>query len=111
MSASNRVIKAAESPLDLQPRGKGIIQHTAKATTFGAKHDDSHIGTTHLDFVHEEHYLADSSAGAAVKQWLAHVCPALSLQHCIAAAKIALTNGAQLAELTCRHCNHPYLDE
>ena len=46
-----------------------------------------------------------------VKDWLAHVCPALSLQHCIAAAKVALTNGAQLAELTCRHCNHPHLDE
>ena len=55
MSASNSVIKAAERPLDLQPRGKGIIQRTAKATTFGAKHDDSHIGAAHLDFVRGEH--------------------------------------------------------
>ena len=55
MGASNSVIKASERPLDLQARGKGIIQRTAKATTFGAKHDGSHIGTTHLDFVHGEH--------------------------------------------------------
>ena len=111
MSASNSFVKAAERPLNLNPIDKGTAQSTANATKFGAKHDGSHMGTSHLVFVHGEHYLANASVYAAVKDWLANVIPALSLQHCIAAAKVALINGARLAELTCRHCNHPHLDE
>ena len=69
------------------------------------------MSPSHLDFVRGKYYLADSSVCTAVKKWLAHVCPTLSLHRCITAAKLALTNGAPLAELTCRHCNHPHLDE
>ena len=111
MSASNSVLKAAERPLDLNPSGKGTAQSIVNATKFGAQHGDNHMSPSPLDFVCGKYYLADALVCAAVKKWLAHVCPTLSLQCCIAAAKIALTNGAQLAELTCRHCNHSHLDK
>ena len=51
LSASNSVVKAAERPLDLNPIDKGTAQSTANATSFGAKHDGSHMGASHLDFV------------------------------------------------------------
>ena len=111
MSASNSVLKAAERQLDLNPSGIVAAQGIANATKFGAQHGDNHMSPSHLDFVHGKYYLADSLVCAAVENWIAHVCPALSLHCCITAAKLALTNGAPLAELTCRHCNHPHLDE
>ena len=111
MSASNSVLKAAERQLDLNPSGKVAAQGIANATKFGTQHGDNHMSPSHLDFVRGKYYLADSSVCNAVKKWLAHVCPTLSLHHCITAAKLALTNSAPLAELTCMHCNHPHLDE
>ena len=55
LSTSTSVVKAAEHLLDLNPRDKGTAQSTAKATKFGAKHDGSHMGASHLDFVCGEH--------------------------------------------------------
>ena len=55
LSASNSVVKAAERPLDLNPNDKGTAQRTANATKFGTKHDSSHMGASHLDFVYGEH--------------------------------------------------------
>ena len=55
LSACNSVVKAAERPLDLNPSDKGTAQSTANATKFGKKHDGSHMGASHLDFVCREH--------------------------------------------------------
>ena len=55
LSASNSVVKAAERPLDLNPSDKGTAQSTVNATKFGAQHDGSHMGASHLDFVYGEH--------------------------------------------------------
>ena len=66
---------------------------------------DATAVATDFDLVRGEHDLADPSVSAAVKVWLSHTAPLLSFNHCIAAAKEALSGGPQLAELMCKHCN------
>ena len=81
--------------------GAKIATGVVSAPKIGAKVVGSHLGAQNFELVRGEHSLADASVFSAVQNWLAHVYPSLSLQRCIASANVALTNGAQLAELTC----------
>ena len=80
---------------EITVRGLGSVLSNADATAIA----------TDFDLIWGEYDLADPSVSATVKVWLSDAAPLLSFNHCNAAAKYALSGGAQLAELTRRHCN------